>query len=114
MNSDKAKERFFKILFAVTAALCIVAVIAIFAFLIIRSLPTFRRIGFFNFIFGKEWKPNVDDGFTGEIKGKYGVFKMIIGTIVATIGSVAVGGILGFFTAVFISEFCPRKLKGVL
>ena len=113
MNSDKAKERFFKILFAVTAALCIVAVIAIFAFLIIRSLPTFRRIGFFNFIFGKEWKPNVDDGFTGEIKGKYGVFKMIIGTIVATIGSVAVGGILGFFTAVFISEFCPRKIKGV-
>lgn len=113
MNSDKAKERFFKILFAVTAALCIVAVIAIFAFLIIRSLPTFRRIGFFNFIFGKEWKPNVDDGFTGEIKGKYGVFKMIIGTIVATIGSVAVGGILGFFTAVFISKFCPRKLKGV-
>ena len=112
MNSNKVKEKSFKILFAFTAALCIVAVIAIFAFLIIKSVPTFRRIGFFEFIFGKEWKPNVDDGFTGEIKGKYGVFKMIIGTIVATLGSVLVGGVLGFFTAVFISKFCPKKLKG--
>lgn len=112
MNSNKVKEKSFKILFAFTAALCIVAVVAIFAFLIIKSVPTFRRIGFFEFIFGKEWKPNVDDGFTGEIKGKYGVFKMIIGTIVATLGSVIVGGVLGFFTAVFISKFCPKKLKG--
>lgn len=113
MNLNKAKEKFFRILFALAAALCIVAVIAIFAFLIIRSLPTFRRIGFLNFVFGKEWKPNVDDGFTGEIKGKYGVFKMIIGTIAATIGSVTVGGLLGFFTAVFLSAFCPKKLKGI-
>ena len=113
MNLNKAKEKFFKILFALAATLCIVAVIAIFAFLIIRSLPTFRRIGFLNFVFGKEWKPNVDDGFTGEIKGKYGVFKMIIGTIAATIGSVTVGGLLGFFTAVFLSAFCPKKLKGI-
>ena len=113
MNLNKAKEKFFKILFALAAILCIVAVIAIFAFLIIRSLPTFRRIGFLNFVFGKEWKPNVDDGFTGEIKGKYGVFKMIIGTIAATIGSVTVGGLLGFFTAVFLSAFCPKKLKGI-
>lgn len=113
MNLNKSKEKFFKILFALAATLCIVAVIAIFAFLIIRSLPTFRRIGFLNFVFGKEWKPNVDDGFTGEIKGKYGVFKMIIGTIAATIGSVTVGGLLGFFTAVFLSAFCPKKLKGI-
>lgn len=113
MNLNKSKEKFFKILFALAAILCIVAVIAIFAFLIIRSLPTFRRIGFLNFVFGKEWKPNVDDGFTGEIKGKYGVFKMIIGTIAATIGSVTVGGLLGFFTAVFLSAFCPKKLKGI-
>ncbi len=113
MNLNKAKEKFFRILFALAATLCIVAVIAIFAFLIIRSLPTFRRIGFLNFVFGKEWKPNVDDGFTGEIKGKYGVFKMIIGTIAATIGSVTVGGLLGFFTAVFLSAFCPKKLKGI-
>ena len=113
MNLNKAKEKFFRILFALAAILCIVAVIAIFAFLIIRSLPTFRRIGFLNFVFGKEWKPNVDDGFAGEIKGKYGVFKMIIGTIAATIGSVTVGGLLGFFTAVFLSAFCPKKLKGI-
>lgn len=113
MNLNKSKEKFFRILFALAATLCIVAVIAIFAFLIIRSLPTFRRIGFLNFVFGKEWKPNVDDGFTGEIKGKYGVFKMIIGTIAATIGSVTVGGLLGFFTAVFLSAFCPKKLKGI-
>ena len=38
---------------------------------------------------------------------------MIIGTLVATVGSVTFGGVLGFFTATFISKFCHDKLKTV-
>ncbi len=95
-----------------TAAICIIAVIAIFLFLIAESLPAFQKIGFINFIFGEKWKPNVNDSYSGEISGSYGVFKMIVGTLVATCGSVLFGGVLGFFTAVFIAKFCPKKIKG--
>lgn len=113
MEKTKVKEITSKALFAIAAVICIIAVIAIFAFLILESVPAFKQIGFFKFLFGAEWKPNVDDNFTGEISGSYGVFKMLVGTLVSTAGALVFGGVLGVFTAVFISRFCPKKIKGV-
>lgn len=113
MDKSKIKERAFKILFATTAIVCIIAVIAIFAFLIAESVPAFRKIGFFRFIFGTTWNPVAADNYDKPLEGTYGVFKMVVGTLVATCGSVVFGGILGFFTAVFISKFCPVRVKRV-
>ena len=95
-------------LFLITAIICIIAVIAVFVFLIAESIPAFRQIGFFKFLFGTSWAPDTTDEFTGAVNGSYGVFKMIVGSLVATVGALAVGGIFGFFTAVFISRFCPK------
>ena len=114
MNKALVKEKTGKAVFAVTAVICIVAVIAIFLFLIVESLPAFQKIGVIRFIFGEDWRPDVNDSYNGEISGSYGVFKMIVGTLVATCGSVLIGGSLGFFTAVFIAKFCPKKIKGVI
>lgn len=113
MENTKIKEATSKILFAVAAIICIIAVIAIFAFLIMESVPAFKQIGFFKFLFGAEWKPDGDDTFTSAVSGSYGVLKMVVGTLVSTVGALLFGGTLGVFTAVFISRFCPKKLKGV-
>ena len=113
MNKTKVKESTSKGLFLITAIICIIAVITIFVFLIAESVPAFKQIGFFKFLFGTKWNPNEDDEFVGEFAGNYGVFKMIVGSIVGTLGALIVGGIFGFFTSVFISRFCPKKIKGV-
>lgn len=113
MNKTKIKESTSKGLFLITAIICIIAVITIFVFLIAESIPAFKQIGFFKFLFGMKWNPNEDDEFIGEVAGNYGVFKMIVGSIVGTLGALIVGGIFGFFTSVFISRFCPRRIKGV-
>ena len=107
MNRARAKEKFFKYLFAFTAVMCIIAVIAIFVFLIAESIPAFKKIGFFNFVFGNKWTPDSSDTYGGELHGRYGVFKMIIGTLVATVGSVTFGGVLGFFQ----NEYRRRSAK---
>ena len=112
MKNNSVKENASKCLFLITAVICIIAVITIFVFLIAESIPALRQIGFFKFIFGTEWNPDTTDGLTGAVNGNYGVFKMIVGTIVGTLGALLVGGVLGFFTAVFISRFCPKKVKG--
>ena len=112
-NGTKTKESAAGVLFAVTAMICIIAVIAIFAFLIAESIPAFRKIGFFEFVFGKTWDPSAGDNFDAPLEGRYGVFKMIIGTIVATCGAVLFGGTLGLFTAVFLAKFCPRRLRRI-
>ena len=57
MVSDK-KERIGKGLFASATALCVGAVLAIFVFLIVRSIPAFGKIGGGNLLFGRYWSPD--------------------------------------------------------
>ena len=94
--------------------MCIVAVVAIFVFLIVKSAPAFVKLGVFDFVFGDEWQPSSSDTYGGATAGTYGIFTMIVGTVAATAGALLVGGILGYFTAVFLAFFCPKKLKRVL
>ena len=100
-------------LFMITAIICIIAVITIFVLLIAESIPAFRQIGFFRFLFGTTWAPDTTDNYTGVVNGSYGVFKMIVGSVVGTVGALIVGGVFGFFTAVFISRFCPKPIRVV-
>ncbi len=111
--TGKGKERIGKGIFFAAAAISILAVIAIFGFLIIKSFPAFVKIGVFDFLFGKEWTPDRGDSYTGELLGSYGVFTMIVGTFAATVGALSFGGVFGYFTAVFLAFFCPRKIKGI-
>ena len=114
MNKAKSKETFGKALFGITAVICIIAVIAIFAFLIIKSVPAFNKLGIFDFVFGDNWSPDRNDTFdTENISGSYGIFSMIVGTLAATVGALLFGGVLGYFTAVFIVFFCPKRLKRI-
>ncbi len=99
-------------MFTAAAILCVIAVVAIFVFMFVESLPAFKKIGVFNFIFGKEWSPDRLDNYdSATLSGRYGVFKMLVGTFAATVGALAIGGTLGYFTAVFIAFYCPKKLK---
>ncbi len=112
--SVKFKEKAGKALFATSAIICVISVLAIFVFLIVKSAPAFQKIGVFDFIFGDKWSPNREDTYNGEISGKYGIFTMIIGTISATVGSLLIGGVLGYFTAIFLVFYCPERLKKTL
>ncbi len=54
------------------------------------------------------------DKFGDEtLSGNYGIFKMIVGTLAATVGALAIGGTLGYFTAVFLAFYCSKRLKKV-
>lgn len=114
MNITKFKEKASKTIFTAAAIICIIAVAAIFVFMLIRSLPAFNKIGFFNFLFGDKWSPSRLDKFdTVNLSGTYGIFKMIVGTIAATLGALLIGGTLGYFTSVFIVFYCPKKIKKI-
>ncbi len=113
MNRSRAKERAGKAVFTSTAVICIIAVVVIFAFIIIRSLPAISKIGLFRFLFGSTWDPNVNDVFTEELAGQYGVLTMIVGSLFATVGALAVGGVLGYFMAVYLAFFCKGRLKKI-
>ena len=89
-----------------------ITVVAIFGFLLVQSIPAFQKIGVLDFVFGDNWSPDRTDTYAGvSVSGHYGIFSMIVGTLTATAGALLFGGVLGYFTAVFIVFFCPTKLK---
>ena len=114
MTATKIKEKAGKALFASAAIICVIAVLAIFIFLIIKSMPAFEKIGFFDFVFGDKWSPSRDDTFSTDLSGKYGIFTMIVGTLASTIGALLIGGTFGYFTAIFLVFYCPKKLKIII
>ena len=114
MNGTKVKENIGKTIFTVAAIICVIAVAAIFVFMLIKSIPAFNKIGLFDFIFGETWSPDRLDNYgSSNLSGSYGILKMIVGTLAATVGALLIGGTLGYFTAVFLAFYCPKKLKKI-
>ena len=99
------KESVMKWVFAVAAALSILAVGLICVFLFANGVPAIAEIGAFDFLLGQKWKPS------NQI---YGIFPMIIGSIYVTAGAVLVGVPLGILCAVFLAWFCPQKLYKII
>ena len=60
---------------------------------------------FFSFIGGTEWRPTI-------VKA-YGIFPMIAGSVMAALGAIIIGVPLALLSAVFMSEFLPRKFASV-
>ncbi|NLU10460.1 MAG: phosphate ABC transporter permease subunit PstC [Tepidanaerobacter acetatoxydans] len=93
-----------KILF-LCAALSIAAVIMICLFVFIEGYPIIQKVGFFNFVFGQEWSPS---------QGLYGILPMIAGTFTTTLGALVLGVPLSIFTAIFLVEYAPKKVKKLI
>ena len=114
MNKTQIKEKTGQTIFTVAAIICVIAVAAIFVFMLIKSIPAFNKIGLFDFIFGETWAPDRLDNYeTSNLSGSYGILKMIVGTLATTVGALLIGGTLGYFTAVFLAFYCPKKLKKI-
>lgn len=108
------KETVIKGCFLAAAVFAILAVISIFVFLFLRGAPAIAKAGVFKFLFGTYWGPKTTDTFDKPLTGFYGILPMIVGSVYATAGALLVGGVLGFFAAVYLAMFCPKKIKSVL
>ena len=105
MAPSAIKEAAAKALFALAAAISILAVALICAFLFANGLPAMAQIGIPEFLLGTTWKPGSD---------MYGIFPMIVGSIYVTAGAIVVGVPCGVLTAVFLSRFASKRVAGLL
>lgn len=99
-SSTKVKDASAKILFIVCACLSILAVFGIICYILAASIPAFREVGFFQFLFGTRWNHNTDT---------YGILAMLCSTLVVTVLAVILGGVIGVFTAIFMVFWCPDR-----
>lgn len=99
------KEKLMHSFFLLAASISVIAVVLICIFIFANGIPAIVKIGFTNFIFGKTWAPEQD---------LYGIFPMIVGSIVVTLMALVLGVPLGILTAVFLARFCPKWLYSPL
>lgn len=96
-----------KFIFLVCGIVAIFAVGAITFFMIYKGIPALSEVGISDLLFDSVWKPTAQTP-------SYGIFYIILSSIVGTCLSVLLGVPIGLLTAVFISEIAGKKLGGVV
>ena len=99
--TEKKEDKFVQWLLFATGISSIIIIILIIAFIFNEGLPAIYQIGFFNFIFGMVWNPD---------NGIYGVFPMIVGTLLTTLIALILAVPLSLCCSIFLAEIAPPIL----
>lgn len=100
-------ENVFSKIFLISALIAVISLVLIIAFVFYKGLTPFvyKGYSFIEFLFGSEWIPSV------EI---FGIWPMILATLLGTFGSLIIGVPVGIFTAAFIVEIAPKGLANII
>ncbi len=85
------------------SALSALALITIF--IVAEGVPLIARTGFFNFVFGMRWAPT---------QGSFGIFPMITGSVLVTLGAIILGVPIALCVSIFMAEFAPSFMRQIL
>lgn len=108
----KKTEKLAGIIFLVFGGVAVLSVAAITLYMFLKGAPAFMKVGVPELLFGNVWKPTAADP-------SYGIWYIILSSIVGTLGAVIIGVPIGILTAVFLTDFTSgnaigRKLSSVL
>jgi phosphate transport system permease protein len=99
------KDRLMARLFLGLSLLAILIVLGIGAGLLWKSAPILRTTSIIHLLFSSEWKPS---------KGEFGFLTYIVGSVVVTVLAIGIALPLSLLAAIYISEFAPPRLRGIL
>ncbi len=99
------KDRISANLFLALCLLSILTVVLIGVGLYGKSVPILKQSSVFHLLFSSEWKP---------FKNQFGFLTYIVGSLVVTALAIVIALPLSLLTAIFISEYLPRRMKQVL
>ncbi|NLP06192.1 phosphate ABC transporter permease subunit PstC [Candidatus Fermentibacteria bacterium] len=88
-----------------SALVSVTIVLLIGLFTLKEALPAFRDIGLVRLLTGTEWRPGQD---------LYGLFAMIAGSVLVTLGAIVLGLPLALGCAVFLAEVAPAWVRAVV
>ena len=95
-----------------------VAIFTTIGIIVSLSYETLRfldRVPLTEFLFGLNWEPQIplrEDQVAAE--GAFGWLPVILGTIVITVIALVVAVPVGLFSAIYLNEFAPRRLRAVV
>lgn len=108
-NKSKVKvvEVIARYIFTISAIIAIFAVVSITVYMIAKGTPAFSNVGVPELLFGTVWKPTASEP-------EYGIWYIILTSIVGTAFSVLIGVPVGLMTAVFLTEVSNKRLAAIV
>ncbi len=103
-------ERLIVGLLLICAVISVLVTIGIIAVLAGETLSFFRSVNPLKFLTGTKWAPAGGSGAGGD----YGVLPLLNGSLMIAGGALVVGLPLGLATAVYLAEYAPPRVRGVL
>jgi len=103
-SSPRYGEKLIKVSLALSAALSVAVTTAIVTSLVLPSLTFFREVPLNDFLFGTRWAPAFADA-------SFGVLPIVIGTLTVVVFALAVALPIGLASAVYLSEYAPRRVR---
>lgn len=99
------KEAALRNLFLLCACVAVAGVALIFIFVGLKGWPIFAKVGLGAFLGGGKWYPT---------KGFFGILPLIINSMLAMAGALALGAPLAVGTAVFLSEVATPRARAIV
>ena len=96
-----------QVIFTICALIAVLAVISITAYMIINGTPALKEVGIAEILFGTVWEPAAKEP-------KYGIFYVILTSIIGTFFAILIGVPMAILTAVFLAEVAPKKLAAIV
>lgn len=106
-KKKSAAEKIAQIVFTVCASFTILAVLSIMIYMIANGTPALFEVGIKELLFGTVWKPTAAEP-------EYGIFYVILTSVVGTFMAILLGVPIGILTAVFLAEAAPQKISSIV
>lgn len=101
----KRTEKIAGYILTVFGCLAVVSVAAITVYMFWKGTPALAKVGVPELLFGRVWKPTAAEPH-------YGIFYIILSSIVGTMGAVVIGVPVALLTAVFLTDFTDGNKTG--
>ena len=105
-NQRQVKDRIIKYIFFIFAFVSIAILCMILFFLVREGVPIFKVVSVKDFLFGKYWYPTSDPP-------DFGIFPLIVASLLVTLCSAAVAIPLGIMTAIYLAEIASKRVKEI-
>ena len=106
-------ERVVGLLLMACSAVAILTTVGIVASLLTEALHFFSFIHPFDFFFGTVWNPSFSTTDGSDNYGQYGLLPLLSGTLMITAIAMLVAVPVGLMTAIYLSQYAPRRLRAV-
>ena len=105
MKQKDLREKIAELLFRLTSYASVLGLGGILFFLLLKGVPPMLRYGVGDFLTGTVWHAS---------KGEFGVFPMLLTTVLVSLGALLFAVPLGIGTAIFLHERAPKRLASLV